>query len=1064
MTGPVQLPRELVLASAGTGKTFRISSRIIGLLAAKVPVESIFASTFTRKAAGEILDRVLARLADAALDAEHARKLAEFVKLDRNHQVSESPAEWLRLLQDLVRQLHRVNIGTLDAFFVRTALSFGDEIGLPPVWSIADIATLEHIRSEALQEVFTHSDRRLVTDLVRGITRYDAGRSVHDALLRSSEDLLEVHHALDQSTPGAWRSLDEAAGEPPRDFQERQRQLASELRTVVPPSTRAGTPNVTWAKALQRCADHIQAGDWEALIRDNLCVAARAEARFFSSQEIPSHVCSIFSAACQLARFALGRRLARQSRALGQLSEILAGAVQSKQRELGAFGFGDITRLIGGPDPLCDRGDLYYRLDARTEHILLDEFQDTSLSQWEAMEPLLDELLSGYAGERAAIVVADPKQSIYAWRGGEPLLVRHVGDKYELNQEGLHTSYRSSQVVLDAVNEIFEELTSNPVFGDDPVARDVAAEWSRDFRDHKAAKVLPGYVRIVVGPADEGRGSDRPNLCRRTAQLVAELRESAPGCSIGVLTRRNRTVAQIMLELRQLNVPASEEGGNPLTDSAAVASILALLRLAEHPGDTIVRYHVAMTPVGRVVGLPPAAEPRKVQQVADDVRRRLLIHGYGRTIERFARKLEPAASVRERRRMAQLVELAFRFDGQATLRIADFLNLVDQERVEDPTTADVRVMTVHQSKGLEFDIVVLPELDSDLAGREPNLLAYRPHPAGRITHAFPYVSETVRDLFPEVPELRMAAEQARAGRLRDGLSSLYVGLTRARYALHLVLKPDGKSGMGTRMSGARLLRHSLGAIEPATEGRVLFQRGTADWYDQLRNDVEPASGVAQLLNDSPRVSAAVALRDSSRSRSFARRTPSALAGGSEVDLRMMMSLDTRATSEGTIIHAWLERLEWVEDGLPEDSELLFVARRLNRDISEGRVTELIHRVRGWLAVPAIGQALSRFSYPDLPRLEREAPFVYRENGVLVEGVIDRLVLHRQNGRVTHADILDYKTDSLTAADRAAIEEREVYYRPQVDSYRKATARGFRIPEADVRCYLVFLNAGEVREV
>ena len=79
----------------------------------------------------------------------------------------------------------------------------------------------------------------------------------------------------------------------------------------------------------------------------------------------------------------------------------------------------------------------------------------------------------------------------------------------------------------------------------------------------------------------------------RIEQLVAQ----APGCSIGVLTRRNATVKQLIYELRTRNVAASEEGGNPLTDSTAVQVILSLLRLADHPGDTIARFHVAQSPL-----------------------------------------------------------------------------------------------------------------------------------------------------------------------------------------------------------------------------------------------------------------------------------------------------------------------------------------------------------------------------------------------------------------------------------------------------------------------------------
>jgi ATP-dependent helicase/nuclease subunit A len=1057
------LPRELVLASAGTGKTFRISSRIIGLLAAGVPPESIFASTFTRKAAGEILDRVLARIAEAALDGEKARELAKHVWLGDGHEPPSEPREWLRLLERLVRALHRVNIGTLDAFFVRTALSFGDEIELPPSWSIADAAVEERVRSEALQEVLSSAEPDGFLELVRGVSRGDAARSVHDALLRNARALLDLHHALDPEVADPWGALDRVTRAPPPDFAERQRRLVAALRSVEPPLTKGGKPNSTWAKALAKCADRVEAGEWVELLGENLCGAALEEGGSFSRIEVPSEICSIFREARELARYPIGARIARQSRALGRLAEILCEAVDRKQRELGAYGFGDVTRHIGGPEPLCGRPDLHYRLDARTEHILLDEFQDTSLAQWEALEPLLDELLSGHEGERAAVVVADPKQSIYAWRGGEPLLVRHVGELYELKHEGLHLSYRSSQVVLDAANHVFEKLPENAVFIDDPVARQVASDWSRDFTPHAAAKDLPGHFRVEVGPDDEGRGSDRPNLCRRAARLVAELRSQAPGLSIGVLTRRNRTVAQIMLELRHLGVPASEEGGNPLTDSAAAASLLALLRMVDHPGDTISRYHVAMTPVGEVVGLTDHADTKSAYRVAAEVRARLVEEGYGHTLERLARRLGDSVSHREARRLAQLVELAFRFDARATLRTSDFLRVVEQERVEDPTTADVRVMTVHQSKGLEFDVVVLPELDTSLNGQNGELLAFRPHPAGRITHAFPYVGETIRDLYPEVPELTRAAEQARAGRLRDGLSGLYVALTRARHALHLVIRPDGRNGMGSGLSGSRLVRCALDATGPADEGAVLFEAGNPFWYEEVlaakaREEREaavtgPASGEMESR---------VRLRADGRARSFIRRTPSELAGGDRVDLRMMLNLDTAGAALGTLVHAWLEEVEWIEDGFPSEARLRAIAGTLRPEMDDVEIDLLATRIRDRVGTPEIHSALSRARYPAGAVVEREAPFAYREGGTLIEGVIDRLVILRQGERVIGAEIVDFKTDAV--ADPAALEAKVAHYAPQMAAYRRGVAAGFRIPEESVRCRLLFLEAGTVREV
>ena len=113
---------------------------------------------------------------------------------------------------------------------------------------------------------------------------------------------------------------------------------------------------------------------------------------------------------------------------------------------------GDITHLLREAAILGESHALYFRLDARIRHLLLDEFQDTSLPQWEVLDPLVEELLASDQGERSAVVVADPKQSIYGWRGARPQLVDHVRARYGLEQRKLEKSYRSGGDILGAVD------------------------------------------------------------------------------------------------------------------------------------------------------------------------------------------------------------------------------------------------------------------------------------------------------------------------------------------------------------------------------------------------------------------------------------------------------------------------------------------------------------------------------------------------------------------------------------------------------------------------------------
>ena len=1060
---PMEAPREVVLASAGAGKTFHISSRIIALLAHGEEPEGVLASTFTRKAAGEILSRVLGRMAEAAISPEKARELADHTTLSPERPPPAELEFWTGQLERVVRVLHRMSVSTLDAFFVGAARTFAHELHLPPSWSIVDDPTARRLRSDALQQLLDTADEGEVVELLRLVNQGEVRRSVHDLLLDDLDKLLLIQAQIDPEAEDPWGAFDEVdPGGPPPTAEEREA-LALRFEAVDVPLTKSGGPRKNWVKALANAATDVREEDWEGFVCLTLCQRALDEEPVFDREEIAPAVCDLVRKGVLLARRALRPPLARRVKALGRLTHDFARIYRELQEREGAYRFEDVTRMLGELDPFEGGAALYYRLDARIRHILLDEFQDTSLPQWNALEPLVDEVLQDSA--RSGVIVADPKQSIYGWRGGEPGLVHDIRDRYGMAEAVLAKSYRSSPVVLDLVNRVFAAIEENPALAGNADCSAAVSRWREDFVPHEAAcKDLPGYVRVEAGPRDEGRASVRPRLCRFVAERVREIRAEAPGAKIGILTRTNATVSRLMMELRKLGVPVSGEGGTALTDSAPCEAILALLRLADHPADRVARYHVARSPLGSVVEMSDPDDHGAAARAGRRIRVELVNRGYGATVDLLAKGVADACDARERRRLGQLVEMAHRYEDRATLRPGDFVRLVESERVEDPTTAEVRVMTVHQAKGLEFEIVVLPDLDQPLyrAGGSSLPLPYRPSPTAAATAVFPAVKKELRPLFPEVEEARM---QVTAATVRDGLSTFYVALTRAEQAVHVILQEDGPNGPGKALSAARILREALKegeVLQPAVAGEVLYERGDPDWYRTGRRDVDetPAAigeGAAPRLSVTLRAGGA-------RRRLLPRRSPSQLEGGSRVRIADVLRLESgTALDRGSIVHAWFEEIEWLDDGLPSDPELRRLARLHGPNLEEPGLTRLIEDFRDWCGVAAIRQNLSRDAYPAGAMVERESPFVMRDEDVLMEGIIDRLVLIRDGDRVGSVEILDFKTDRV-ADDPSKLAERAAHYTPQMVAYRRAAARMHRIDESAVIAKLLFVEAGVVHEV
>jgi len=1084
------LPREMVLASAGSGKTYHLSSRLIGLLALGERPDAVWASTFTRKAAAEILDRVLLRLARGALDESAAEELAEAAWLEEGR---DRPGDFLdkahcgRLLAELVRSLHRANIGTLDAFFVQIATTFAEELGLPPAWRLVDGPAEDLLRSEALEVVLAMEKAPIMAELVRIMARGDVPRWVHGHLLEQVEHLLHLHREVDPSSSQAWTPVFSGVslgGEPLEvDLERGCGELAQALETVSPPLTQAGKPNSQWEKELLRLAGAVRIRDWKAFFEKGIGkklveageVISPGEVEFYRHSP-DDEVAHLLEGAVGLARVDLGRDLIRQGQALGRLAAHYRDAFEKAQLAQGGFRFGDITHLLRESTVLGTADSLYFRLDTRIRHLLLDEFQDTSLAQWEVLYPLVSELMAGGDTERAAVVVADPKQSIYGWRGARPGLVDHVRDRYALTRLELPKSYRSGPVILETVTKTFEGLDENPVVQGMSGGTEVARSWLKDFYDQRPDDVgQPGYVSLLAGPQAEGGGGVQPALLNYAAGVIGELHAEEPKASIGVLVRTNKVVSYLIAALRQRQIPASGEGGTPLTDTAPVNAILALLRMADHPGDRLARYHVAKTPVGEAVGYTNYQAGAEANRLAWQMRGRLLRDGYGSTLDGLSRALEESCDQRERARLLQLVELGFRWDGQRTLRPGDFVRFVEGQKVEDPSGARVRVMTVHQAKGLQFDVVVLPHLYPSLEGQgagDPVIPLWNEN-SGRVARVFPAADSATRAL---LPELRVAHAQNRALRLRDEFSTLYVAMTRAKYALHMVVPCDGEKGAGTAKSGARILREALAPNETADlPGKVLYREGAADWFQDLAP--EKFSGGASAGPETPTPSGrirAVTLRPitGARTRNLARRSPSSLEGGGALDLASHLRLDLRGDSllRGTVVHGWCETLEWMEEGLPADNALMAQARKEAPRLEEARLREWLSDLRVWLKAPAITEALSRSHYfgpissTSEVRVERELPFLHRMPDGILQGYVDRLVLMEKGGYVVGAEVLDFKTDLLDGVDPEAVRKKVAYYRPQIQAYRLAVAGRYGLELPAVVGKLLFLRPGVVEEV
>jgi ATP-dependent exoDNAse (exonuclease V) beta subunit len=169
----------------------------------------------------------------------------------------------------------------------------------------------------------------------------------------------------------------------------------------------------------------------------------------------------------------------------------------------------------------------------------------------------------------------------------------------------------------------------------------------------------------------------------------------------------------------------------------------------------------------------------------------------------------------------------------------------------------------------------------------------------------------------------------------------------------------------------------------------------------------------------------------------------------------------RSRDEGILVHAWLETIGWVEEGIPSRTDLIAIAEEKAPALSH--IEPLIASFQEWISRPKVAALLARESFPPGTMAEREVPFLARDGARLLQGVVDRLVRIPEAGG-PRTLVIDWKTDLLDPSDPQALDARTAHYRPQVEGYLRAMAAGENLPQDKVEAFLVFLRAGVVRKI
>ncbi|HSP44077.1 MAG TPA: UvrD-helicase domain-containing protein, partial [Luteolibacter sp.] len=549
----------LILASAGSGKTYQLGNRVIGLVARGVEPQRIVALTFTRKAAGEFADAVLTKLALAASDESSAARL--------RGETGVVDADFAESLERVVKSLPRLTLGTMDSFFARVVRGFQYELGL----SGGKFDLLEGPRAAAMQDELLNSvlggDALSAADGERffhAFRRATIGRENRGVMhaLRGYVRLWQDRHRADRKLEWGPQRMAEAE---PQQWEKRKSALAAividQLDAFVYTDKRQ---RAALEKAVLALEQHtIGSGSLSKagkLLEGILANAGGSGALTICHYKEFTVTGAAADALREMAWLVSQCEFAaalERTRALREVVALFDELCEKRLRRNGMLQFNDVKLLMGewarDEDARLRREAVDFRLDARHDHWLLDEFQDTSRADWTGLLPLIDEAATGEDG--SIFIVGDRKQAIYGWRGGDVRLFDEVTERYggNLRVEPMEVSWRSCPEVLELVNLVCgDEETMAELFGT------ASRRWTEDWREHIPAKPLAveskrGEARVEVVGDWEAR-------LERMAEILTEIGVGKRYMTCGVLLRDNESVKETADFLRTRHFDVIEEG------------------------------------------------------------------------------------------------------------------------------------------------------------------------------------------------------------------------------------------------------------------------------------------------------------------------------------------------------------------------------------------------------------------------------------------------------------------------------------------------------------------------
>lgn len=1106
----------IVQAPAGSGKTELLIQRYLKLLAIVQNPEEILAITFTRKAAKEMQLRIIDALRRAAEaeepEAEHEgitwRAASAALKQDRK-------LDW-----NLIQSPGRMRIQTVDAFCAGIARSLPLSSGLGGIgatisgaemdamYSEAAAATFDSLDSEhgqSVETVLRHLDNNTwlyVSYLARMLAYRDQWLAMTGSGLAEANNAQAARARLEKYIEDVVvQELRRLVSHFPRDCEQEMLALLNYAVDKLRESDEADHPlcQLHGGKGLPGNAASDRArwqaiaallltkdGNWRKRVNRNDGFPAKDDGQKKSLYALIARLREspgLTEGLVRVSTLPEPRYVDEQWEVMLALLRLLPLAVGELQRLFSERGVSDHVQValaannaLGSTD---DPGDVALMLDYQVRHLLVDEMQDTSISQY----GLLKKLTAGWTeGDgRTLFCVGDPMQSIYGFRDAEVghfLLARRDGiGSVKPDSLVLRRNFRSGEHLVHWFNTVFSQTM--------PLEDDISS-GAISYSESVPVEEKAGSGEYFVHPLFDASKDEEASF---TLGVIRECLQQHPGDSIALLVRSRTILPLLLYELRLADIPYQAVEIDRLTDLPETIDLLALTRALCHEADRLAWLALLRGPwvglswsdIHALVRNDAAStvielleDEERLQSLSDDAasrvktfRDRIAAFMRGDATEKLRDRVEIAwytlggpcmlVNAEQVNNTYRFLDVIEKIETSGSLSdVGDLERMLDKELVSssfDPQ-CQLQIMTMHKAKGLQFDHVILHGLGRPPRKSDRAVLSWLVNTAeeGNSSMILSPVgprSEVEKDpLHQFIESTRREKEKLELDRL------LYVACTRARSSLHLVgsvgVAADGQSCKAP--TAGTLLRRLWPALQQDFENAF-----AASGIAESAGDYEEEGAEPHLVQ--PRLRR-LAVEPPSQAPQLppSANVPSQAVSAKELRVEYYW-VGSVARHAGTIVHRWLQRISDGSADIEDRNRDAFwrTSRRWARGlgVQDDEIDAVCERV---------ALALERTAND---AKGRRLLLGHGRSELGLSGVIDGSVQAMVLDRV-HVDddgvhwIIDYKTSSHEGGDLDGfLQQEKDRYGPQLEKYAGVYSK---LTEAPVRTALYFPLLQEFVEV